>query len=235
MGADQFHTWLDQAATALDWWSDAGVDMLVDDGPRDWLARPAAPAPASTTVIPPAATGGEPDQYEDFWRWRLNEGAPESEWGVALFEPEGSLDADLLVVVDQANGGTLIEGAEGALLDRILSAIGRSRGDICLAALAQARPLADTLAADVVPQLAARVSLLMRLTPAQTVILVGHTTVRALTATNDSPAMHRSHVINRTDKELRVGAIAHPRFMMKHPQVKRDAWNCLRGLIGGNG
>lgn len=41
------------AASALAWWVDAGVDTLVDDAPRDWLAPPVR---AEIAEEPPAFT-----------------------------------------------------------------------------------------------------------------------------------------------------------------------------------
>ncbi|MDJ0277090.1 uracil-DNA glycosylase, partial [Sphingomonas sp. 2R-10] len=43
MGADQHIQWHDAAASALEWWQDAGVDTLVEDELRDWFATPAPP------------------------------------------------------------------------------------------------------------------------------------------------------------------------------------------------
>ena len=49
MGVYPQHDWTALAASALDWWRDAGVDTLVDDLPRDWFA---APAPAASPAVP---------------------------------------------------------------------------------------------------------------------------------------------------------------------------------------
>ena len=47
MGADQNLDWHAAAASAIDWWIDAGVDASVDETPRDWLAAIVAPPPAT--------------------------------------------------------------------------------------------------------------------------------------------------------------------------------------------
>jgi uracil-DNA glycosylase len=232
MGADQFHRWDEMAASALDWWHDAGVDTLVQDDPRDWLAPP-APAVTTPVAVRSDPVPNAPTDYAGFWSWRLGDDAPEQEWGVATLPPEGPLDADLLVLVDHANDETLLGGLEGALFDRILTAIGRNRADVCIAALAHARPLADTLTADVVPQLAERAGLLLSLTPAKTVLLVGHATSRAMLTTDGAPVPVGLHGINQHGREIQALAIAHPRFMLKHPQVKRETWRCLQSLLGG--
>lgn len=232
MGADQYHRWETLAASALDWWADAGVDTLVDDDPRDWLARPVRTAVASA---PPAAAAVDtgPSDYASFWDWRLGPAAPEREWGNPILSPEGPKDADLLVLLDQPDRESLIGGAEGAMLDRILGAVGRARGDVLVAGLAMARPLADTLSPDALPPLTAAARRLLALAPAKTVMIVGHTTSRALLAANGAPVPRALHGINQHGRELDALAIAHPRFMMKHPQVKREAWRCLQSLLGG--
>lgn len=232
MGADQYHRWDELAASALEWWADAGVDVLVEDEARDWLARP---APVAVTSAPPAAAPVEagPADYASFWEWRLGPTAPERGWGYPLLPPEGPRDADLLVLVDQPNGESLIDGAEGAMFDRILASIGRSRGDLLIAGLAMARPLADALSPDALPPLATAIERLLALTPAKTLLIVGHTTSRAILAPDGAPVPRALHAINRAGRELQALAIAHPRFMMKHPQVKREAWRCLQSLLGG--
>jgi DNA polymerase len=231
MGADQYHRWDELAASALDWWADAGVDVLVEEEARDWLARPALVAVASPTPAAAPVEAG-PADYAGFWAWRLGPTAPEQGWGSALLPPEGPLDADLLVLIDQPGDESLIDGAEGALFDKILAAIGRSRDDVLIAGLAMARPPADTLSADMLPPLAAATDRLLALTPAKTVLIVGHTTSRAILASDGAPVPRALHAINRTGRELQALAIAHPRFMMKHPQVKQMAWRCLQSLLG---
>ena len=42
MGADQNIDWIAAAASALDWWRDAGVDVVVDDAIVNWLEAPSS-------------------------------------------------------------------------------------------------------------------------------------------------------------------------------------------------
>ena len=53
------------AASALDWWQEAGVDMIVGETPRDWLNPKAKAAPAEVAP-PPAAL---PDTLDAFRDW----------------------------------------------------------------------------------------------------------------------------------------------------------------------
>lgn len=232
MGADQHHHWTDIAATTLDWWAESGVDIVLDDVARDWLAPPAPRAVAApVAAADPIQTG--PGDYAGFWSWRSGAGAPERDWSAAILSPEGPHDADLLLLVDHPNGDSMLGGEEGALLDRILAAIGRSRDDVLIAGLAMARPIADAISPDAIPALATAAHRLLALTPAKTVMTIGHTTSRAVLEADGAPATRGLHGINRSGRELQALAIAHPRFMMKHPQAKREAWRCLQSLLGG--
>jgi DNA polymerase len=48
----------DWAASALGWWHEAGVDTIVADRPRDWLAPAASRPEAAAAPAPPAAPNG---------------------------------------------------------------------------------------------------------------------------------------------------------------------------------
>ena len=52
MGADQHIDWAKEAASALSWWSDAGVDVLVEDEAFGWLVRQPEHAPEPPAVAP---------------------------------------------------------------------------------------------------------------------------------------------------------------------------------------
>ena len=67
MGADQTIDWRNAAASALDWWHEAGVVTLVDDAPRDWFAAPEPlVGPAAAPVAPVAAPSAMPLSLTDF-------------------------------------------------------------------------------------------------------------------------------------------------------------------------
>ena len=57
------------AESALIWWTEAGVDTLVDEEPRDWLRPKAkeAPAPAAADAEMPGET--LPGQLDLFQAW----------------------------------------------------------------------------------------------------------------------------------------------------------------------
>ena len=126
------------AASALAWWEEAGVDVIVGETPRDWLAAPGKP-PAAPEAPAAAAL---PDTLEGFRAWLAATGAlPFASSSARRAIPAGDPASGLMVMVGMpAVDGTLLGGAGGALFDRMLAAIGRSRDTIYLAPLSPFRP-----------------------------------------------------------------------------------------------
>ncbi len=95
------------AASILDWWHDAGVDLLVEDNPRDWMA----PEPVRAPLVMPARRPPPPcrsrlrqHRFPTRWRrflaWRLSDAAPEATWDGISLTATGPADAALMVLVD---------------------------------------------------------------------------------------------------------------------------------------
>ena len=129
MGADQAIDWAKDAASALDWWRDAGVDVLVEDAPTGWLsaAPPVHPeeglsgakarleghaqglrnASSHALSRSPARTvrvAGElaplPATLAEFLAWRAGEAAPEAGWHGPALAATGPIEAETMVLVD---------------------------------------------------------------------------------------------------------------------------------------
>ena len=133
------------AASLIGWWSDAGVDVALDEAPRNWLkpAAKAAPAavPPSPAVVPASPEDGPPRQLDLFQAWLASSDTlPYAAPSAARVCPAGDPAAGLMIVTDMptgedCNAGVLISGEAGRLFDRMLTAIGRDRTSIYLAAL----------------------------------------------------------------------------------------------------
>jgi DNA polymerase len=244
MGADQNIAWAREAASALEWWRDAGVDTLVDDAARDWLtapprdtrragASPAAPAPARL-----------PETIEAFATWRIGPDAPEAGWGQALIGAHGNPAAGLMILVDcpereDGEAGRLLTGAAGRLFDRMLAAIGQSRDTVYLAAVAAARPISGRIP----PETEARLNELARhhvtLAASKRLLLMGNAASRAVLGADVARARGRLHGINPKGGTMAAvagtGAVAsfHPRFLLERPAAKAEAWKDLQMLIEG--
>jgi len=136
-------------ASALGWWRDAGVDVLVDEHPRDWFAAPSAPVAVTAASIAPAAApvAALPATLEAFAAWRLGTEAPEAAWSGISLAASGPADAKIMVLVDcpdreDGDAGALLSGIPGRLFDRMLAAIGLSRDTVHVAAVCARRPAA---------------------------------------------------------------------------------------------
>ncbi len=238
MGADQNLDWTAAAASALDWWQDAGVDVLVEDERFDWLAAPVArampqeAAPASVTA--PAAA--MPDTWDAFVAWRAGDAAPEAKWGGAAIAASGAAGADLLFFVDCPERGdreALMEGEVGRLFDRMLAAIGRSRADVAIASVCTRRPTTGRVPREIEQQLAEIARHHVALARPKRVLAMGDAATRALLATNVAEARGRLHALNHKNATIaEVVATHHPRFLLDRPAAKAEAWRDLLMLTG---
>lgn len=235
MGADQHNDWHSAAASALEWWADAGVDVLVEDQVRDWFAAPVRAAAARPVAEVPAAPSESPfpDTLEAFLAWRVGEGAPEARWNAPIVAGEGDPSADLIILLDFPAGDRLLLDAEARLLDRMLAAIGRSRDDVYLTALCMAAPLARSIPPADEAALVARAQHLAAIAGTKTVLLLSQTVSRAFLGTERANARACFHDIKHQQAMFSAISSVHPRFLLSSPAHKREAWKDLQLLLGG--
>lgn len=240
MGADQHIDWASAAASALEWWQDAGVDTLVDEAPRNWLAppeaRPAAAAPAAGVDPVPAAL---PATLTEFEAWRIGADAPDAGWGVPI-APQGAAASGLMIVVDMperddGRAGTLLSGDVGRLFDRMLAAIGRDRQSIYLASLAVARPASGRIAPEMTAPLADLARHHVALVRPRRLLVMGDAANRVLLGTSAAASPPLLHVFKHDAGQTEAVATFHPRFLLDQPAQKARAWRDLQMLIEGMG
>lgn len=171
MSDTAFSTLAADYAAALDWWREAGVDLDYSDEPTAWLREPevemapdpappprsvprASAAPALDRALarePGAALGGDPARwpadlpgFRDFWLTEpsLDPGALSDR-----VAPAGEPGAAVMVLAgqpDEHDREALFSGDQGALLARILKAMGLEESEVYLAsALPRCTPLPD--------------------------------------------------------------------------------------------
>lgn len=154
-----FSTLAEDYAAALDWWREAGVDCDYSETPHQWLREPeveqeveAAPpprtiAPRETSAVeralarePGVPLGGDrtrwPADLAAFRKFWLTE--PSLDPGILTdrVAPMGDVGAALMVLVGQPDAGdreALLTGEQGALLARILRAMGLEETQVYLA------------------------------------------------------------------------------------------------------
>lgn len=240
MGRELGNDWHRGVASALEWWRDAGVDTLVEDEVRDWLALAPARGPTAPAAAAVAAAAPEklPGTLEAFVAWRLGADAPEAGWMAPLVPPAG-VPGGLMILTDMpepedAAAATLLSGPAGRLLDAMLGAIGATRDSAYLAALAAARPLAGQIPADAEPRLAALARHHIGLVAPARLILLGQATKRVLATTSRSEYGNSGCDINQSGRNMEVAAIDAPRFLMKRPVAKSEAWKQLLHFSGGS-
>ena len=135
MGADQTIDWQAAIASALDWWRAAGVDVELQDAPRDWLSEPALRRPRADAAG--ARRSPRPRNCPRRSRRSRPGGSgrmrPKPAGARRCSPPTGPTGAELMVLIEMperedASEGRLLSGASGRLFDRMLAAIGLDRG-----------------------------------------------------------------------------------------------------------
>lgn len=227
------------ALNVLGWWQDAGVDMLVDEAPRNWLAEPRVPAVASVEAAHQPPAPATPDTMPAFRAWlEESDVLPDgSHKGRRIF-PSGDVSSPLMIMVDMpeqgdADAGTLLSDDSGRLFDRMLAAIGRDRETIWLASLTLERPISGGIDAQRVEAIGAFAKHHVALVHPRRLLLMGQAASRAVLGLDLVAARGRLHVVNHGGVNMEVVATFAPRFLLRNPQRKADSWRDLRLLIEG--
>ncbi|RYD54143.1 MAG: uracil-DNA glycosylase [Sphingomonadales bacterium] len=231
MGAEHAHDWQQGLASALEWWRDAGVETLVEDEPRDWLARPvSAPEAKAQEAAVAAAVEILPTVLADFVEWRLGPSAPEAGWQTPLIAPKGPEHAKLVIFSDMPcaeDSDELMSGATGRLFDRMLAAIGLDRESVYLGSLAVARPLTGRVPPEQQVRLVQLARHHLTLLRPERLLLFGKAAEQLIDGVDGS-----GHV-NLFGCTSRVVATYHPRFLLERPAAKSEAWKHLLLLTRG--
>lgn len=235
MGAENTTDWQAAAASALAWWEAAGVDVLVDDAPRDWFARPVLATPATPPVAAPAAEA-LPATLDAFLAWRLSDAAPDARWGRARVPFAGDPAAPLLVLTDlpeEGDSDVLLSGPAGRLFDNMLAAIGLIRSQVFLCTLAVSRPATGQVPAQALPDLARIARHLLALARPRALLLLGQAPSRALLEADAARARGQLLSVNHEGGNTTATVMMPPRFLLGQPARKADAWADLM-LLRGN-
>ncbi|MFD1036328.1 uracil-DNA glycosylase family protein [Sphingomonas hankookensis] len=233
MGADQHIQWHDAAASALEWWHDAGVDTLVEDELRDWFATPAPPArPLAVTSTPVADL--PPDTLEAFLTWRMGDAAPEAGWNAVSVPVTAQKNPPLMILTDlpeadDSGDSGWMTGPVGALLDRMLTAIGETREDVVVAGIAHARPRTGRVPADAQEALDDLARRLVTLVGPARLLLFGAEPCRAMLGPDGTRGGLRT--LNHDGLTCPTIATFHPRFLLERPLAKAETWRHLQLLI----
>ena len=224
------------AASALGWWVDAGVDVVVGEEPRDWL-RPkgAVVAPAA----PPRPAEELPGQLDLFQAWlREHDGLPYAAPSAPRVCPAGDPASGLMVMIDMPSAedcaaGTLLSGDVGRLFDRMLAAIGRNRGSIYFAALSCLRSADGRLSGEPEKQCGLLARHHIGLARPRALLLFGDGASKGLLGLPVARARGRWHEVATHAGPVRAIATISPRQLLNHPAQKALAWADLQMLMEG--
>ncbi len=231
------------AASALQWWADAGVDVMVDEQPRDWL-RPKAKAPAApspgTPAAPPAPSADKlPDQLELF-RGYLRDAAtlPFASPSARRVCPAGDPASGLMILTDMpaaedCSTGTLLSGDVGRLFDRMLAAIGRDRNSIYLASLSCLRSPDGRFNTDAAGQCATLARHHIGLAAPRALLLFGDACSKALLGLGMAQARGRWHEVATHGGPVKAIVSLPPSLLLNQPAYKAHAWADLQMLMEG--
>jgi DNA polymerase len=232
-----------EAASALQWWIDAGCDVIAGEEPRDWLTpAAAAAAPIETKSFAPAAVAAVPDealpgQLDLFQAWlRDSDRLPYAAPSAPRVCPAGDPASGLMVMTDMPTSedcatGTLLAGAEGKLFDRMLAAMGRDRGSIYLAAISCLRSADGRLTGAPEQQCALLARHHIGLAAPRALLLFGDAASKALLGLPVARARGRWHEVSTHVGPVPAIVTLAPGYLLKHPAQKALAWADLQMLM----
>jgi DNA polymerase len=236
-GIDQYSA--AEAESLLSWWSDAGVDTIVGEQPRDWL-RPTprseareAPVEAEEVLIADELPG----QLDLFQTWLADSDTLSYAFPSApRICPAGDPQSGLMILADMPSGedcgaGILISGEAGRLFDRMLAAIGRDRETIYLAALSCLRSPDGRFSSESAKQCATLARHHIGLVAPKAVLLFGDACSKALLGLAMSQARGRWHDVATHAGPVKALVTLPPSYLLNQPAAKAHAWADLQMLI----
>lgn len=229
MGGDGVDDRTADAASALRWWLESGVDTLVQERPRNWLeaSPPAAVAPQALAKPP------LPAHLEAFRTWLSSAAdAPLAAKGSRAVLPEGPEEAEIMLLAeppgrDEAAAGRPIGGEAWELAVRMLAAIGLTADQAYVANIACFYSPGAKLTPEQLGDCGEAARRHVALARPKRLLLLGDAPARALLGKPLIEARGHAHVV----EGVRAVATFHPRFLLSRPSEKSRAWSDLLLLM----
>jgi uracil-DNA glycosylase family 4 len=218
------------ALAALDWWRQSGVDVLIDEQPRDWLS---STRPSTELAAEAVRTPALPDSLATLLSYVTDcAGADQGPPILPVGDPGAGLMllAAMPTAFDTPQTG-LFAGREGRLLDAMLGAIGRDRASSYIATLALHRPAGGRIDP---AALADHLKLARRhiaLAAPRALLLLGDDASRALLDQRLPAARGQTQKIDVDGVTVNVVVTFHPQMLLESPARKADCWADLRRLL----
>ncbi len=220
---------VENVASLIGWWRDAGVDTLIDDVPTPWLDRNKRVG-VLPTATPAPIEQGLPDTLDAFKAWWISDspiaGAGPAQTRVA---PLGAIAPQVMILIDMPElddhrEGLLLAGPCGILIDNMLKAVGLDRSHAYIASLSPSRALTGKIADGDISALARIAAHHIGLVAPERLWLMGSTVSRAMLGMDDSEARGILHNFNHESGTVPAVASFAPRFLLQHPAQKARVW-----------
>ena len=234
MGGDQAALSNAEAASALRWWLESGVDAVAQEAPRNWLEAPspaAKPAPEPAPEPSPSAEA-PPPSLEAFREWLAGADAPLAHKGSKPIPPQGAEAAEIMLLAEppsreDAIAGRPIGGEAWELTQRMLAAIGLAPEQAYVANLACFHSPGVKLSPEQLSACGEASKRHVSLARPRRLLLLGDAPAQALLGKPALEARGHVHLV----EGVRTIVTFHPRFLLQHPLQKAQTWSDLLLLM----
>ncbi len=230
MGGEANSIGIAEARGALGWWLEAGVDVAIQEEPRDWLKPARSPPPAAPIVNVAEPTHETLGQLQD---WLASSAQlPLASSTARRILPHGPERADVMLLSDAPAledfaAGQPIGGDSWALAGRMLAAIGMSADKAYSASLSCFHSPGARINDKERAACAEIARRHIRLVEPKRLILFGDGPCLALLGKRLVEARGHVHKV----EGIRTVATFHPRHLIKRPLDKSLAWRDLQLLM----
>jgi len=223
-----------EARSALAWWLETGVDVLVQEQPRDWLAAPSPRKPAAVEPAP-IANVVEPsnETLAALQQWLASSAhLPMASASAQRILPHGPENAPVMLLtdaptLDDFSAGRPIGGEAWELAKRMLAAIGIAADDAYFASLSCIHAPGKRMSPDEREAAASIARQHVKLAKPKRLLLLGDGPAQALLGKPLAQARGHAHKI----EGVRTVATFHPRALINQPSNKSLAWKDLLLLM----
>lgn len=221
-----------EARSALAWWLEAGVDVAIQEEPRNWLKPPARSA-AADPAPPPNLTQPSHETLVELQDWLASSAhLPLASATAKRVLPQGPEHAAIMLLSDAPSledyaAGQPIGGEAWELAKKMLAAIGIAPEQAYSASLSPINAPGARLSDRDRQDYADIARRHIRLAAPQRLLLFGDAPSQALLGKPLAQARGHVHRI----EGVRAVATFHPRHLIKRPLDKRLAWQDLLLLM----
>ena len=233
MGGDLDSIGVAEARSAIGWWLDAGVDVAIQDEPRNWLQPPKPTVPKSEPAAPANVAPPSHETLAELQQWLGSSlQLPLASAAARRILPHGPENAAVMLLSDAPaledfTAGQPIGGDAWALTQRMLAAIGVSGEEAYSASLSCFHAPGSRMSDQDRAECADLARRHVKLVKPQRLLLLGDGPCSAILGKRLIEARGHVHKV----EGVRTVATFHPRHLIKRPLDKSLAWRDLLLLM----